>query len=570
MKLVGRYQVLSRLGQGAMAHVYRAHDPEIQRDLAIKILNQQYRSDPECVGRFLREARAAGALSHPNIVTIFDVGEAQGIPYIAMELLTGETLDKVMETRGAFPVQEVVRIGTQLANALRYAHDLDIVHRDIKPSNIMLADDGTVKILDFGIARVAESSAQEKATAVLQTQIGQVLGTPRYMSPEQALGHEIDGRSDLFSLGVVLYELICGRPAFEGTSVATIAIQIATQEPAPISVTPECPRGLRFIIEKLLEKKPEKRFDTGAQLTIALAREAAALDIAADEGRNKRIPLHLRFTMLASAVVAAVLTLGIGAILDQQYRAMERVAITSGSSIAAFVASNTALTVVENATLAPEQADWAPVQAFINTASTDANITGMLVVDRDGFVRGASDPKLIGSLYRAESAKRTVDGGLSVSSERSMAGGEIFRFTRPIVYAEHMVGLVEVGVRKDELQAAAALTRNLLIGLGMLMMAVVLSLSFLAGRVVLSPIRRLNAALRDAARGNLDFRITHNRRDEFGELFDSFNAAASEFQKKFERASDPKEAAESAAMLLQTVIRSRPTMPFAPAREGRS
>src|ERR1044071_3844526 len=139
--MVGRFQMISRLGQGAMANVYRAHDPEIKRDLAIKILNQQFRRDPECVARFLREARAAGALSHPNIVTIYDVGEAQGFPYIAMELLNGTPLDRAIESRGAFSIEDALHIGAQLADALRYAHELKIVHRDIKPSNIMLASD---------------------------------------------------------------------------------------------------------------------------------------------------------------------------------------------------------------------------------------------------------------------------------------------------------------------------------------------------------------------------------------------------------------------------------------------
>ena len=169
------------------------------------------------MSRFLQEARAAGSLSHPNIVTIYDVGEAQGFPYIAMELLSGQPLDVVMRERGVFDIADVLNIGVQLSDALSYAHRLGIVHRDIKPSNVMLSQDGkTPKILDFGIARVSEASGDANATRLMHTQVGQVLGTPRYMSPEQALGRELDGRSDLFSLGVVLYEMITGKPAFNG------------------------------------------------------------------------------------------------------------------------------------------------------------------------------------------------------------------------------------------------------------------------------------------------------------------------------------------------------------------
>jgi eukaryotic-like serine/threonine-protein kinase len=559
LKLVGRYQMQSRIGQGAMANVYRAHDPDIQRDLAIKVLNQQFRRDPECVARFLREARAAGSLSHPNIVTVYDVGEAQGYPYIAMELLSGETLDQRIAARGAFSIAETLDIGVQLADALRYAHDLGVVHRDIKPSNIVLTDGGTIKLLDFGIARVTESSAAEAADETLKTQVGQVLGTPRYMSPEQALGQPLDGRSDLFSLGAILYEMICGKPAFDGASIATLALQITTQQPAPINVTPECPRGLRFIIDKLLSKRPDKRFATGAELVEALRREAAVWNAEGKEQKSRRLPLHVRFTLLASAVVAGVLMLSIGWVLDQQYRAMERVAVTSGSSIASFVATNAALHVMENAAGPEEQADWVPVQAFVNTASADPNITQMMVVDGEGIVRAAGNPSLIGTHYHAPPQARLIDSDLdvSLSSAREPGGEETFRFTRPIVYAGRDIGQVDVSLRKDELEAAAGLMLALLTGLGALMMSVALGLSFVGGRVVLAPLRRLNAALKDAAQGKLDFRISHQRQDEFGELFDSFNSLAAGMQERLD--SNPLEQVDVAATLLRAVVASERT-----------
>ncbi len=534
MKLVGRYQIKSRIGQGAMANVYRAYDPEIQRELAIKVLNQQFRRDPECVSRFLQEARAAGSLSHPNIVTIYDVGEAQGFPYIAMELLSGQPLDVVMRERGVFDIADVLNIGVQLSDALSYAHRLGIVHRDIKPSNVMLSQDGkTPKILDFGIARVSEASGDANATRLMHTQVGQVLGTPRYMSPEQALGRELDGRSDLFSLGVVLYEMITGKPAFNGASIATLALQITSQPHQPIAVMPECPRGLRFIVDKMLAKLPEKRFVDCAQATEALRREAGGWATATSEAKVRRLPLHLRFMMLATGCVAAVLSLGIALVLDQQYRAMERVALTSGSSIASFVSSNVALHMVENSARSPEEADWLPVEAFVKTASVDKNITEMLIADRKGVIRAAANPGLIGKTY-AGGRRDTIDPELGVAyvSTRDASGAEAFHFTRPIMYAGREVGQVEVGVRKSELLEAAGFTRLLLMSLGAIMMAVVIGLSFLAGRLVLSPVRRLNSALKDAAGGNLDFRITHGRRDEFGDLFDNFNTLAANLQRE--------------------------------------
>jgi serine/threonine-protein kinase len=271
---VGRYVIERRIGDGAMAVVYRAHDPSIDRVLAIKVLKPELRQDAGLSQRFLREARAAGALSHPNIVTIYDVGEADGFPYIAMELLDGVPLDEHLRAHGRMAPADVSRIGAQLADALDYAHGLGVIHRDIKPSNIMLSAGGrTAKILDFGIARMLQAGAGAETQAA-RTQFGQVLGTPRYMSPEQAFGLELDQRSDLFSLGVVLYELVTGQTAFAGTSIATLALQITQRKTEPLGrIVPDCPRGLSHVVDKLLAKQPDKRFASGAEVAKALRRE---------------------------------------------------------------------------------------------------------------------------------------------------------------------------------------------------------------------------------------------------------------------------------------------------------
>lgn len=536
MKIVGRYQIQARIGQGAMANVYRAYDPGINRVLAIKVLKREYTRNPQFTERFLREARAAGALSHPNIVTIYDVGEIEGFPYIAMELLEGEALDTAAERQGRFAAADVVEIGCQLADALRYAHAQGVIHRDIKPSNIMLGKDGrSIKLLDFGIARV-EQCAETQAAAAVRTQIGQVVGTPRYMSPEQALGRELDGRSDLFSVGAVLYELITGRAAFNGASAATLALQITQQDPAPIDVVPECPRGLRFIIEKLLAKRPEKRFAHGDALYEALRRERGVQEQVEAEGKRRRLPLPTKMALLATGVMAVVLTIGIGIVLDRQYAAMERVALASGSSIVTFIASNAALNAAENIALAPEERDWVPTQAFVMSASADPAVTQMLVADHDGVIQAASSADLVGARYMTPSGRRVVADrpDVSVTTMRSSDGSRSFRFTRPIEYAGRQVGVVEVSVRRTELDAAATLTRFMLIGLGLLTLALVAVLTAFGARLLMQPMRRLRAALHDAAAGDLDFRISHQRRDEFADLFESFNALMAGVQKRME------------------------------------
>ncbi|MGF1461675.1 MAG: serine/threonine-protein kinase [Maricaulaceae bacterium] len=200
MDKIGRYEIRETLGSGAMADVLAAFDPDIHRTLAIKLLKPVHAEDKQYVSRFLREAKAAGALNHRNIVTIFDVGEVDDRPFILMELVDGEPLDEIIAEQGKLSVPKVVKIGIQLADALHYAHERGVVHRDIKPSNIMvLKDQETVKIADFGIARFDDPASSEKTIA------GSILGTPQYMSPEQVLGHPVDGRSDLFSVGVILY-----------------------------------------------------------------------------------------------------------------------------------------------------------------------------------------------------------------------------------------------------------------------------------------------------------------------------------------------------------------------------
>jgi serine/threonine-protein kinase len=537
LKLIGRYEVQARIGEGAMADVYRAYDPGINRVLAIKVLKAEFRQNRHYTARFLREAKAAGALSHPNIVTIYDVGEAEGYPYIAMELLDGEPLDRAAQRIGKFPIEDVIAIGTQLGEALRYAHGVGVVHRDIKPSNIMIGADGrTIKILDFGIARMAEADTEAE---VLKTQIGQVLGTPRYMSPEQALGGAIDGRSDLFSVGVVLYELIAGQRAFSGASAATLALQITQQDPRPIGeLAPECPRGLEFIVGKLLAKRPEKRFADGGQFTEAMRREQRAHEALTEEndGRVRYLPLHVRMTLTMTAITASVLLICVGVVLNRQDGAMQRMALSSGSAIASFVASNAALTAADNAALPPDQRDWMPVAAFVRAASADPNIQQITVVDADGLIRGASDPTRIGQIYERPRGEALVKRGadVTVSSTQLEKGVGGYRFVRPILYAGRSFGMVDVAVSRAELDAAAALSRWLLAALIVATLGVVIAMSYTAARLVAAPVRRLKKALSDAAKGDLDFRISHSRRDEFGELFDGFNRFAGSVQDRLE------------------------------------
>ena len=511
-----------------MADVYRAYDPHIARPLAVKLLKAEFLRDRQYADRFLREAKAAGALSHPNIVTIYDVGEADGTPYIVMELLEGKPLDQVLKA-GPLDAVTTLRISIQLADALAFAHAQRVVHRDIKPSNIIVAPDGhSVKLLDFGIARVGDMVFEAES---VRTQAGQVLGTPRYMSPEQALGGEIDGRSDLFSVGVVLYEMLSGRRAFQGGSSASLAIQIVQRDPEPLAtVAPATPGGLQFIVSKLLSKQPEMRFADGRQLADAMRKELTALTAvgAEAETRHSYLPIQIRLPILLGLITALLLGAAIWTVLTRQYQSMEKVALASGDAISSFVASNAALRAVENATLPPVQQDWAPVEAFVRSASDDPTIRRILVVGADGIVRASSDAAQTGRPYRAPQGGATIErrAGLTILAQDTAGGTSVFRFVRPITYAGRSFGQVDVEVSKTALNQAADLSRILMALLGLVTLAGVALTSYFGARTVAVPLRKLKGALLEVARGNLDFRIGHNRRDEFGDLFDSFNLAA--------------------------------------------
>jgi serine/threonine-protein kinase len=265
--MLGRYQVEKELGKGAMGVVYLGKDPKISRVVAIKTLalSQEFDADEleDVKARFFREAETAGRLNHPNIVTIFDAGEEHDLAYIAMEFLKGKDLVPYTKPDNLLPLPKVMSIVARVADALAYAQTQNVVHRDIKPANVMYEPGSDMlKVTDFGIARITDSS---------KTKTGMVLGTPSYMSPEQLAGKKIDGRSDLFSLGVSLYQLACGKLPFEGDSMAQLMFKIANEPPTDIlSINPNLPECLVTIINKALAKQVEERYQTGAEMAQAL------------------------------------------------------------------------------------------------------------------------------------------------------------------------------------------------------------------------------------------------------------------------------------------------------------
>ena len=270
---ISHYRIVRKLGQGAMGVVYQAEDTKLGRTVAIKFLPEELSDDPQALERFQREARAASALNHPNICTVHEVGEHEGVPFIVMEYVAGKTLDQLIGRKGLL-VNQALRFSVQIADALEKAHAAGIVHRDLKPSNIMVTTDGIVKVLDFGLAKLIEPTGGDPGeTRTLReagpaTEEGTIVGTVAYMSPEQAEGKQVDGRSDIFSFGAVLYEMVTGKRAFHGDSKLSTLSAILREEPG--ALPPEVPRDLEKIIDRCLRKDPNRRYQHADDLKLAL------------------------------------------------------------------------------------------------------------------------------------------------------------------------------------------------------------------------------------------------------------------------------------------------------------
>jgi serine/threonine protein kinase/pimeloyl-ACP methyl ester carboxylesterase/tetratricopeptide (TPR) repeat protein len=305
-----RYTIISFLGVGGMGEVYLAEDTKLGRKVALKTLPAEFTNDPQRLRRFQQEARAASALNHPNLLTIHEIGAEAGAHFIAAEYIDGETL-RAQIKHGGMKIDDLLDVGQQTSFALTAAHEAGIVHRDIKPENIMVRRDGIVKVLDFGLAKLLEDSARDMidpeadTRALVLTDPGRVLGTPAYMSPEQARGFDLDARTDIWSLGVVLYEMITGRPPFRGETRSHTVVSILETEPPPLTTfAPDTPAELQRIVRKALTKDRDSRYQTARDLMIDLKSLRRDLDIQSERRRSSAASLHASDTDMTKPEIA--------------------------------------------------------------------------------------------------------------------------------------------------------------------------------------------------------------------------------------------------------------------------
>ncbi|GGA38362.1 protein kinase domain-containing protein [Dyella nitratireducens] len=514
---IGRYRIDGILGQGAMSIVYAGFDPEIQRQVAIKCLHDNFAEDPDYRQRFLVEARAAGHLTHPHIVTLFDTGETEdGRPYIAMERLSGETLSSHVATHGMPSASALLELATQLASALHYAHSQGVIHHDIKPDNIMLLDGWHAKIADFGIA---ERATRTKSSTAMQGKIG---GTPTYMSPERLRGERADARSDLFSLGVVLFWLVTGRLpwTYAGDVERFIRQRQRLPEPPIKPHDPGTPPILIDIIRTLMAPAPEARYQSGAEVVDDLRLARRSYERSREELPHPRLQsLGLQWAVTLGATVVAVLLLGMLAIYGVQHVAVTGLAEDFGGSLGQMIARSAAENIV--------MGDRAATRALVQDMARNEQLDYLAIADRDGKIlastqAGENDQ----TLPAVTVATRQWTNGIE-SYHARLAGTHGLQnalvFDVPIRYQTKTVGRLRLGVSQAPLHTAQNTALGV-IGLVLLTtLAAVLLTAYWLFRRLRGALDLMVASLLRVARGDYQHRIRIVRRDELGRLFAAFN-----------------------------------------------
>jgi eukaryotic-like serine/threonine-protein kinase len=518
MERIGRYQVERELGRGSMSIVYKAFDPRIDRYLAVKVLREQFARDVTSRQRFLREARAAGGLGHASIITVFDVGQIDGVPYMAMELLEGETLADRLAKGRQLGLREVLDLAIQLGSALAYAHQRGVIHRDIKPANIHFdPESGVAKLLDFGIAGI--KARQERDLAAGQV----VVGTPAYMAPEQMSGDVQDERCDLYALGVLLYRLLAGRLPFEEGNLGELMAAVVRQPPPPLEpIHPDTPVELVEMTHRLLAKKPAARYASAVEVLEELQdiRSGLSRGLLASARRKGQV---WRWPLAVGTTVALVLLLGLGHVYRSQNEAMAATTFGYGEGLASVIAREVAEPLLLD--------DSAALGNLVSDFSGNPQVLYLHIADRAGQIQSSTHlflqdepvPLLEGAVVRREEAAIRV---------LQSAEGNL-EFQVPIRFQARRLGEVYLGVDGSALSGAARSTLGMMALVFMAAMLVILIALAAMVRHQRRLIERLGWGLRRIGKGQYDFRLDSERRDEFGLLYRRFNDMAMRLEERY-------------------------------------
>jgi len=512
MERIGRYEIVRELGRGAMSIVYEGFDGRIDRHLAIKVLRRKYARDVGARQRFLREARAAGGLAHPNIVTVFDVGQAEAAPFMVMELLSGGTLQHWLEQErlAGLGTNRLIELAIQLARGLAYAHQHGVIHRDIKPDNIHYDPKTNIaKMMDFGIA------ATERSTAAAESQ-DHIAGTLTHMAAELFDGKPADQRTDLYSLGVVLYQLLSGVLPFSAETPETLIKQIRQHEIHPLKpFRGDTPRELVDLTYRLMALEPESRPVSATQVVDELGEIQDGIGTGiVHEVRRKSAAW--RWPLLTGVGVAVVLVLGLSYVYRTQTEAIAQTTFGFGDALASLVAQETAEALILEDTTA--------LSVLVSDFAANPAIRYLHISDTDGIVQASTDPYLRGERAPPPDGAAIERDSDSVRLNRSDKDVLVFRV--PVRFQARRVGQVQLGLDGSGMGQTASATMWMLVAVFCAaLLALAMGLVWMTRRQQLA-LKRLAWGLKRLQRGQFEYRLEHIKRDEFANVFSQFNRLA--------------------------------------------
>lgn len=522
---LGRYRILEEVGRGATAHVYRAYDPQLDRFIAIKVLREQLANDENYRDGFIREARLAAQLTHPNIVTIFDVGISDKKPYIAMELMEGATLESILKKSNKLSLSTVLSIVRQLAGALAYAHSHGVVHRDIKPGNILiLKNRKTAKLTDFGIAQIDESLAKSHSVS------DKVLGTPEYMSPEQILGKPLDRRSDLYSTGVLIYKMLSGLPPFMADDLGELFKQIIkSKQPILLIENIEVKDDVNDLLRKLLQKKPEKRFQNAEELLQEI--RYISRKLSKPKPNNTFFSsLTTRWTITMASSVFVSMCIGLVVVYMMQYRALSAIAYDYGHTVGKMIAYQSSEAIVLE--------DSVGLSALVKESVKNEQLESIFILDLNDQIMATNTPGLTGQAFNSPSDSEPVKEIASTKIYKRELENEqvLFDVSMPIYVGERMVGHLFVSYSSDAIYRASNSTLVSMLLVMLVTLVVVSIATLILAKQTSQDYKRVTLGLKKMAVGRVDARILSERSDEASALFSAFNQLAA----YLERLSDSK------------------------------
>lgn len=512
---IGRYKLVKEIGRGAMSVVYQAEDPEIGRSLAIKLLKHELVEKEEYRELFLREAKAAGRLGHPGIVTIYDVGIWQERPFIAMELLEGENLDDYLQKNGTLSLEQAADLAKQLTLALDYAHQNGVIHRDLKPDNILVLDGGRrFKITDFGIAHVEHLFLEDEGGKTNE----KIMGTPAYMSPEQITGHGVDFKTDLYSLGVILYQVTKGELPFQAPNYAAMMQAVLHMNPQPINIVSEQGFMWQSIIFRLLQKNPDHRYDSSDELLIEIETLAKELTQNKEGLAGIRfVSMRARWAISLSAVVLVVMILGMVWVYNKQNKLMNQLVFDYGNSMVQIISSETAELLLLDEDVA--------LQAITVDIADNSQIQHLSIRNGQDIVQSSSQPEQINKPFVLPQASelQQYNNNAKIYSNLTDYNQEVVLFDSPITYQNKQIGRAFIAISRSNLKSATQSSLlAMIIWMFLIMLAVFSGVYWLANRFIqrVNQTRHVIRELRNHGQADILKVDTH---DEVGRLQQEVN-----------------------------------------------